>query len=1319
MRTRRWLGFAGVGVSNTVGLLCLAAAVTSLWTAPASSQVTVRGLTIVAAEGSNGFSSFDQLPSINDSGTVAFIGRVPNGSGGDFENVFSWDPRSLGVRPLMPLSLRYPRTGDAPTQQFGPGVQINNNGDVLAWRVLFARVQIGFPFGTIAVAPLSYLERWRSTSTALPTQVQMGDGGSCVAAGFLFFLNPVTSGQLPSPFDFGTPYSLLWRQGASHNNIGSSVLSGQGNCRRNNGSNLIETFTPNRNTAALLTGLEVPKPVLADTNYTVMRRQDAGTTTNGQIFVLSPGIFPITSVAGPANGFNLVGAGPAIADAGDVLAFLGRRDGRGGAFLCFRQGSSGNSWGAPVRIAGTSGDGFLDPLEIFNDLNGNGQVDIGEDFGTFEAFAYDGRIAVNRLAGTVYAVAYIATGVGGRMGLYITWIDMLNGTPDVLQHRLVLEHGEIVAGLTGTVQEISLHDGLNNRGEIAFYVRTTSTSAIVSTSRRPVDVVDFNDPLLRQAAGDPGFLASGGTARIGFSADGSSPLLVRVTGLPLSRFGGAMARFSIRDEFGSSVPADVGGLLPVSTPDPIGASTLTSLDVPMVRLPASNELAAFALIRPPIDFVRPSLNGTPSDDRNRGPNNPRRLTLHVQALLPGQTVPLDLETREIELHRPPVVLVHGLEGFPTNFKWDMQYDPRFDVIKADYHQSHADLFVTNRQVVRAAIEDGTRRLRERQIASTKADVIGHSMGGLLTRLYMLDQFSWNSRDWSTGYLRPDNFSHGDVRRLITVSTPHFGSEVSDILVTQDNRLTRAGQIASCWTDGPTINDEVNDKRCTPCGAVRDLRTDSEIIRVINSRTIAVPSHAVVGLGTDDTLVTSYINWREGHSGTNWADVKYHARTVLGAAACGLPVSDLFGGENDLVVSRLSQEGGLTGDAVTYFAGLGSWHFPIVDREPTGNVNTRIIDLLNATSAGPLFDADGFPGGLSPHQAPPCDETILPPQSPAIEILSPVPNTVYAPGDVVAVDLMVPASAFIDQVSASIDGGSFDIDRTPPYNLTVTVPVTAVGAVEINIRGFERIFVGGIAFSFPTCDRVIPIQIVVPEAPLTSVRLDLPEPRLTFSQLTGLRYLRVVGLYADGVERNVTRAGTTFSSSDPSVASVDASGMVVANRIGFTTISAFYGGQMATVEVRVAGVRGDANSDGVIDSTDVERFSVAFSGSWTSPGFVRPSVADLDSFDFDLDGDLDCGDWTALRLRWTNSGGAPPAVAQCPTCYADITGIGGPPANPDGLVTGDDFIAFIAAFAAGELLADITGIGGPPAIPDGLITGDDFNAFIAAFASECP
>jgi hypothetical protein len=68
--------------------------------------------------------------------------------------------------------------------------------------------------------------------------------------------------------------------------------------------------------------------------------------------------------------------------------------------------------------------------------------------------------------------------------------------------------------------------------------------------------------------------------------------------------------------------------------------------------------------------------------------------------------------------------------------------------------------------------------------------------------------------------------------------------------------------------------------------------------------------------------------------------------------------------------------------------------------------------------------------------------------------------------------------------------------------------------------------------------------------------------------------------------------------------------------------------------------------------------------------------------------------------------------------SDIVSIGGFPPG-DGLLTGDDFVAFVNAFAAGDLLADVCGIGGPPEPRDGLLTGDDFIAFVNSFAAACP
>jgi hypothetical protein len=67
------------------------------------------------------------------------------------------------------------------------------------------------------------------------------------------------------------------------------------------------------------------------------------------------------------------------------------------------------------------------------------------------------------------------------------------------------------------------------------------------------------------------------------------------------------------------------------------------------------------------------------------------------------------------------------------------------------------------------------------------------------------------------------------------------------------------------------------------------------------------------------------------------------------------------------------------------------------------------------------------------------------------------------------------------------------------------------------------------------------------------------------------------------------------------------------------------------------------------------------------------------------------------------------------CWADVAGPG-LSSIADGSVDGDDFIAFINAFAAGEPLADIAS--GGDAGPDGIVDGSDFIAFLNAFAAGC-
>ncbi len=96
-----------------------------------------------------------------------------------------------------------------------------------------------------------------------------------------------------------------------------------------------------------------------------------------------------------------------------------------------------------------------------------------------------------------------------------------------------------------------------------------------------------------------------------------------------------------------------------------------------------------------------------------------------------------------------------------------------------------------------------------------------------------------------------------------------------------------------------------------------------------------------------------------------------------------------------------------------------------------------------------------------------------------------------------------------------------------------------------------------------------------------------------------------------------------------------------------------------------------------------------------------------------------GTWTvALSMASTDAGRpladiVPATFLSRAVPIADLVDGGGYPI-PDGVVDGSDFISFINAFAAEDVLADITG-SGADTLPDGIIDGNDFILFINAFA----
>jgi hypothetical protein len=98
--------------------------------------------------------------------------------------------------------------------------------------------------------------------------------------------------------------------------------------------------------------------------------------------------------------------------------------------------------------------------------------------------------------------------------------------------------------------------------------------------------------------------------------------------------------------------------------------------------------------------------------------------------------------------------------------------PSFPV---NYHpiQSAAGPFLAYRGLVNRNIQKNLLApLRTAGVAVTVADVVAHSMGGILTRMDANDPAS----------LQPDNYDDGYIRRVITVDTPHWGATPAQLLL---------------------------------------------------------------------------------------------------------------------------------------------------------------------------------------------------------------------------------------------------------------------------------------------------------------------------------------------------------------------------------------------------------------------------------------------------------------------------------------------------------------------------------------------------------
>lgn len=148
------------------------------------------------------------------------------------------------------------------------------------------------------------------------------------------------------------------------------------------------------------------------------------------------------------------------------------------------------------------------------------------------------------------------------------------------------------------------------------------------------------------------------------------------------------------------------------------------------------------------------------------------------------------------LRRPPVLLAHGLRSGPDAWSPDI-WKPEIlktKIYKLNYEQTNEDGYDYNYYRIGGMIDfilDDYRhgKIDGKRYAASRIDYVGHSMGGVLARLFVSDARAVHAERKEGhnairlnrphglvgGYLRYDNWYAGYFRRFISIGSPFRGS----------------------------------------------------------------------------------------------------------------------------------------------------------------------------------------------------------------------------------------------------------------------------------------------------------------------------------------------------------------------------------------------------------------------------------------------------------------------------------------------------------------------------------------------------------------
>jgi len=423
---------------------------------------------IIARTGDLGIRKLENRTSINDLGQVAFIGDLDTSvSGGNA--VFVGD----GSTPLRQIS------DSQSIRNFSTAVQINNSGQVITnW--IASGIGGNYLYDSNGTGNFKVIATAGGNTDTFPPYgfnyyslfpiVSVNNNNQSVFLGFEEDLEfNIFNGFYYIPGDFN-----LITATAPIPNVNQSF-------------NKKLAFTPS-----------IERPLIADNgNVVVTQRVSQGSSERKLNLYNNDLNVVIQEIATTGPNFSQLGTSPGISDDGQIVTFYGDLSvpwealSPGPGIFASIDTTSGRKI---QRVAGIAGNGFLDPGETFDDVNGNSIFDVGEiDIGPFSSFGSNSRVGINSVGNAYDAnVAYIAFDNSGNEGLYtsrISLLDSQNLTFAVSEPRSVIKVGDAFPNTTSIVQDVEIYDPINTLGQVAFWANTT-VGEVVSVAKPSGVVVE-------------------------------------------------------------------------------------------------------------------------------------------------------------------------------------------------------------------------------------------------------------------------------------------------------------------------------------------------------------------------------------------------------------------------------------------------------------------------------------------------------------------------------------------------------------------------------------------------------------------------------------------------------------------------------------------------------------------------------------------------------------------------------------------------------------------------------------------------------------